>query len=102
LSPTSGRNLNTLSPNNPLYQSFNKTITYLRASHTTPKISTFPEVVNEGGELSYRDPDADKLQHAFAQEINKFNKVKLQKQVSCFRGKFIENREKPEIFTWRK
>jgi hypothetical protein len=76
---SSTQELRSTSPNNPLSQSFTKTVNYLRSSHDTPKVSTFTEVASVNSSL--RDPDSDKLQHAFEQEINKFNKVKLQKQV---------------------
>ena len=99
LSP-SNQTLGSTTSNNPLYQSFHKTIDYLRSSHSSPKISNFADVVSTDG---YLDPDAERLQRAFAMEIHKFNKVKLQKQVLYICSLYkCYYRGKQEILIWKK
>ena len=75
-SPTSMMHT-TLNFTSPLNSNFNKTIGYLKSSHSTPKVQGYYDVIND----TPRDKDEAKLEHALALEIEKFNKVKLQKQV---------------------
>ena len=83
-------------------KSFNQTLGYFRSSHDSPLVKKReslpkPESADERG-----------IEHHLTEEIDKFNKLKLQKQVliSKFMIFFLKNkyliREKPNFSTMRK
>ena len=59
---------------NPYFETYNKTISYLRESHTSPKIQSSKKLINSV------EQDGSMFNEKMEDELEKFNKMKSQKQ----------------------
>jgi len=60
--------------NNPFLETYNKTISYLRGSHGSPHVESSKIL------LQTEDPDVSMFNEKLEEELDKFNKLKSQKQ----------------------
>jgi len=69
-----------LDTSNPFFDSFNKTITYLKTAHQSPSIKASSEIL-PNSIFSTKSQVGNQFEHDLAKQISRFNKAKIQKQV---------------------
>ena len=65
-----------------LLEPYNKALVYLKSSHKSPDILDSEDVIH----ITKQDDESVGMKNLLEEEIEKYNKLKLQKQVDCISG----------------